>query len=166
MTSSTETGIVYDRGKCTPDYLWSMNTNCMFNWLARCPLEVKSVTPFVIIYNRDYFNLRIVFFIRPIFYSEYRITSLLCPLKCHPTFVPVLICIKACSSHLKEMTSSWLAKVMTLLLSSFGTGNKYFKMFKTCIESEINRKKGYISSRHTGKASTSMPLYEKICQSV
>lgn len=64
MTSSTETGIGYDRGKCTPDYLWSMNTNCMFNWLARCPLEVKNVTPFVIIYNRDYFNLRIVFFIR------------------------------------------------------------------------------------------------------
>lgn len=34
---------------------------------------------------------------------------------------------------LKEMKSSWLAKVITRLLSSFGTGNKYLRMLDTCV---------------------------------
>ena len=32
------------------------------------------------------------------------------------------------STHRKEMKSDSFEKVMTLLLSSFGTGNKYFRM--------------------------------------
>lgn len=40
-------------------------------------------------------------------------------------------------SDLKVMKSSWLANVITRLLSSFGTGKRYLRIFDTCV-SRIN----------------------------
>lgn len=37
------------------------------------------------------------------------------------------------NSDLKEMKSSWLANVITRLLSSFGTGKRYLRIFDTCV---------------------------------
>lgn len=37
-----------------------------------------------------------------------------------------------CKTNLKDMKSSSLENVTTRLLSSFGTGNKYFRMLFTC----------------------------------
>lgn len=40
---------------------------------------------------------------------------------------------ECCQTDLKDMKSSWLANVMTRLLSSLGVGNRYLRMLDTCV---------------------------------
>ena len=50
------------------------------------------------------------------------------------TIVSISTCSVSCLPYLNDMKSSSFANVITLLDSSFGTGNKYFSILFTCLD--------------------------------
>lgn len=66
-------------------------------------------------------------------------------------------------TDLKVMKSSWLANVITRLLSSFGTGKRYLRIFDTC-ENTVNSfyvqtgvEKEYPRDKYSARATDHLP---------